>query len=234
MKEILCIIPARGGSKSIPYKNLHLLNGKPLIDYTIDYISNINKINRIIVSTDDAIIAEHCRSKNVEVPFIRPKKYSGDKAPDLPVFQHALKWLKQNENYVPDIIVHLRPTSPIRHVRHLNKMLRIIIDDGNIDSVRSVSIANESPYKMWEKKGDFIVPFIKHEFHENYLTAKQFLPKIFFHNGNLDVIRKNTILEKNSLTGDNVYPFLMRNPKYSIQIDSLFDVKIAEYILEDK
>ena len=115
--EVLAIIPARGGSKSIPRKNIVDFAGYPLIAYSIAAGLSAETVTRVIVSTDDVEIEEISRRYGAEAPFLRPDEHSQDLTPDLPVFQHALTWLIENEGYQPDIVVQLRPTSPFRRKR---------------------------------------------------------------------------------------------------------------------
>lgn len=232
MERILSVIPARGGSKSILKKNIYPILGKPLIGYTIEHAFSSKKINRVVVSTDNVEIARVAREFGAEVPFLRPSEYAEDTTPDFPVFLHALSWLRDDEDYKPDIVVHLRPTSPIRNVKHIDDMIQILIDNPDCDSVRSVSVAKQSPFKMWKQDGKHIVPFFEHLYNEKTLTAKQYLPKVFYHNGCIDVIRASTIMDKTSLTGYTILPFFMSDEKYDIQIDSYLDAKIAEMILD--
>lgn len=124
--KVLAIIPARKGSKGIKNKNIQLLNGHPLIAYSICAAVKSKNINKIICSTDSKKIAKIARKYGAETPFIRPKKYAADFSSDLEVFKHCLNWLKKNENYTPDFIVHLRPTSPIRFLKDISKGLEII------------------------------------------------------------------------------------------------------------
>jgi N-acylneuraminate cytidylyltransferase len=236
--QILGIIPARGGSKSVPKKNIKLLAGKPLIAYTIEEAKKSKVIDRIIVSTDDDEIAEISRKYRAEVPFIRPKELAHDDTPDLPVFKHTLKWLKKNENYVPDIIVHLRPTSPLRKVEHIDTGIKLLINNKKADSVRSVCEPNQSPYKMWEIKNGYLVPMLdlkKKQGIESYNLPRQELPKVYWQTASVDVIRYDTIMKKHSMTGDYILPLIM-DEKYSIDLDTELDFKIVEQIikLEDK
>ena len=116
-KEVLAIIPARGGSKGIPRKNIRPFAGYPLIAYSIAAGLQAKTVTRVIVTTDDDEIAEVARSYGAETPFLRPAELAQDLTTDLPVFQHALNWLASHEDYHPDVIVHLRPTSPVRPPR---------------------------------------------------------------------------------------------------------------------
>ena len=135
--EVLAIIPARGGSKSIPRKNIRTFAGYPLIAYSIAAGLEAESISRVIVSTDDEEIAEIAKNYGAEIPFIRPEGLSRDDTPDLPVFQHALEWLKSNENYQPQIVVQLRPTSPFRRKEHINQAVWCLVERPEADSVRT-------------------------------------------------------------------------------------------------
>src|SRR5688500_18404649 len=110
--RVMALIPARGGSKGIPRKNLLMIAGKPLIAYTILQALAATRINRVIVSTDDEEIARVSREWGAEVPFVRPSHFAGDHSPDIDVFRHALEWLAQTEGYQLEMVVHLRPTCP--------------------------------------------------------------------------------------------------------------------------
>ena len=112
--EVLAIIPARGGSKGIPRKNINLFANFPLISYSIVAALQAESVTRVIVSTDDEEIAAVSRQWGAETPFIRPAELAQDHTTDLPVFQHALQWLKEHEGYPPDLVIHRRPTSPLR------------------------------------------------------------------------------------------------------------------------
>ena len=146
--EVLAVIPARGGSKGIPRKNIKLFAGYPLIAYSIAAGLQSELTTRVIVSTDDEEIAEVARKWGAETPFLRPAEFAADNTLDLPVFQHALAWLKEHENYVPDIVLQLRPTSPARPRTLVDDAIRLLIDHPEADSVRGVVPADENPHKM--------------------------------------------------------------------------------------
>ena len=120
--EVLALIPARGGSKGIPRKNLMPLAGRPLIAYSIEQATSARHITRVIVSTDDEEIARVARDHGAEVPFMRPPEFALDLSPDIDVFRHALTWLRDNESYVPELVVHLRPTGPVRRIELIDVM----------------------------------------------------------------------------------------------------------------
>jgi N-acylneuraminate cytidylyltransferase len=147
--EILALIPARGGSKSIPHKNIKLLAGHPLIAYSIAAAQQSRLVSRTIVSTDDDEIACTAQSYGAEAPFLRPEEYARDDSTDLPVFTHALHWLKEKEGYQPDLVVQLRPTSPLRPPDCIDQAVQVLLDHPDADAVRGVIPSAQNPYKMW-------------------------------------------------------------------------------------
>ena len=225
MTNILAIIPARGGSKGIPRKNIRNFAGYPLIAWSIAAAKRSSLVTRIIVSTDDEEIAEVARAWGAETPFLRPEELAQDKTTDLPVFEHALKWLEEIEGYHPKIVVQLRPTSPIRPRTMVDDAINILLDHPDADCVRGVVPAAQNPFKMWRFNGEerplgqlLEVPGIA----EPYNAPRQILPPVYWQTGHIDAIRTATIVEKKSLTGNVIYP-LMIDPKYTVDIDTLQD-----------
>lgn len=208
--ETLAVIPARSGSKSVKDKNIRTMAGKPMIAYSIEHALNAPSIDRVIVSTDSEKYAAIAREYGAEVPFIRPAEYATDTALDLDVFRHALSFLKENEGYEPDIVVQLRPTYPIRDIQDIENMIKYLREHPEVDSVRCVAYANEIPYKMWymDEKG-LLEPLMK-DIPECYNMPRQQLPKVYYQNACIDVFRANVVLEKNSMTGDNIAGYLMK------------------------
>jgi N-acylneuraminate cytidylyltransferase len=232
--EVLGIIPARGGSKSIPHKNIQLLAGYPLIAYSIAAGLASQTIDRLIVSTDDDEIAEISRKYGAEIPFIRPEVFARDNTPDLPVFQHALQWLEENEHYQPDIVVQLRPTSPFRRVEHIDYAVYRLLERPEADSVRTVCMPFQNPYKMWRIGDDgFMVPLIQTEFSEPYNMPRQALPDVYWQTGYVDAAWSDTILEKNSMTGDRILPLIIDAGDW-VDIDSVTDWLRAERLIKDE
>ena len=152
--EVLAIIPARGGSKGVPRKNIRDFAGAPLIAYSIVAALQAELVSRVIVSTDDEEIAAISREWGAETPFMRPAELAQDQTTDFPVFEHALTWLKENEGYQADIIIQLRPTSPVRPVGLLDDAIRKLIAQPEADCVRGVVPARQNPYKMWQLRAD--------------------------------------------------------------------------------
>jgi CMP-N-acetylneuraminic acid synthetase len=232
--EILAIIPARGGSKTIPKKNIRMLAGYPLIAYSIAAGQKSKQVTRLIISTDDTEIAEVAQSYGGEVPFLRPADLARDKTPDLPVFQHALTWLAEKENYLPDAVVQLRPTSPIRPPDCVDRAISVLFDNPRTDSVRSVIPSGQNPYKMWRVDpvtGRMEALMHLEDVHEPYNAPRQQLPVTYWQTGHVDVIRTQTILEKNSMSGDILCPLIL-DPRYAIDIDTLFEWQFAEWVVE--
>jgi YrbI family 3-deoxy-D-manno-octulosonate 8-phosphate phosphatase len=230
--KMVAIIPARGGSKSIPRKNIKLLGGYPLIAYSIAAGLGSKYIDRVIVSTDDREIAEVARQYGAEVPFMRPPELAEDKVTDLPVFQHTLQWLKQNEKYVSDIVVQLRPTSPFRPLQCVDEAVQLLISHKNADAVRGVTPSGQNPYKMWRIGTTYMEALVQGKFSEPYNMPRQKLPKTYWQTGHIDVIRRQVITEKKSMTGGKILPYLIE-PQYAIDLDTLVQWEFAEYVIRN-
>jgi CMP-N-acetylneuraminic acid synthetase len=230
--EVLALIPARGGSKSIPRKNILPFAGFPLIAYSIAAAMTAETVRRVIVSTDDVEIAEIARRYGAEVPFLRPAEIAEDHTPDLPVFQHALQWLDEHEGYNPDIVVQLRPTSPLRRTWHIDQAVFRLLEHPEADSVRTVCIPFQNPYKMWRIHSDgFLLPLLETEFPEPYNMPRQLLPDVYWQTGYVDAAWADTILNRNSMTGDHILPLII-SPEEWVDIDSIDDWRRAERMLQ--
>ncbi len=228
--SVLAIIPARGGSKGIPRKNIRLFAGYPLIAFSIAAGLQTETVTRVLVSTDDEEIAEVARQFGAETPFMRPAELAGDRTLDLPVFQHALTWLAENEGYRPDAVVHLRPTTPIRPSDLVDRAIHTLLDHPEADSVRGITPAHQNPFKMWlmDSKDHPIRPLTNVSgVNEPYNAPRQILPQAYAHTGLIDVIRPATILEKNSMSGQVILPILF-DSAYDIDIDTPDDWRRAE------
>lgn len=229
--QILAVIPARGGSKSIPRKNIKMFGGHPLLAYSIAAALCAHNIDRVIVSTDDKEIADIARAYGAETPFLRPAEISRDDTVDLPVFKHVLDWFQKNEQWHPDVVVHLRPTTPIRPLSCVDDAVRLLLETPEADSVRSVVPSGQNPFKMWKIDGNFITPILESEYDETYNMPRQKLPMTYFHSGHVDVIRTTTISKKKSLTGDNILPLFL-DARFTVDIDDPEDWEYAEWILK--
>ncbi len=226
--KVVAIIPARGGSKGIKRKNLVDFAGKPLVAHSIQHALDSKYIDRVIVSTDDNEIAKVSKEYGAEVPFMRPATLAEDHVLDLPVFEHALEYLFMDEKYEPDVVVHLRPTAPYRKAEWIDEAINLLISNEEADSVRSVSEPDKHPYRVFEIGGDgYLDPVMGHRHDEPYLLRRQDLPKMYYYNCVIDVTRPSTIIDKHSMTGDRMVPYVM-NPDDVIDIDSPRDLEIAK------
>jgi len=233
MTEVLAIIPARGGSKSIPKKNIRPFFGHPLIAYSIEAARVADTVTRVIVSTDDEEISAIAHIYGAEIPFIRPEEYSQDDTPDLPVFLHALEWLDYEEGYKPDIVVQLRPTSPLRKVIHIDQAVYQLLERPEADAVRTVCIPFQNPFKMWQITYEgFMQPLIKDlQFPEPYNLPRQMLPDVYWQTGYVDAAWSDTLKNKNSMTGERILPLVINADEW-IDIDSSNDWRRAERLME--
>lgn len=221
--EILALVPARGGSKSIPRKNLIIVGGKPLIAHSIEQARASRLVSRTVVSTDDSDIAAVARTYGAEVPFIRPAEYAQDISPDIDVFRHALQWLAEHEGYRPDLVVHLRPTGPVRRVALIDRAITLMLEHPEADALRSVSAPVQTPYKMWRIDDGRLRPLLTVEgVTEPYCMPRQSLPEVWWQNGYVDIIRPHVISEMGLMCGHTILPFIVDEPILEIDyIDSL-------------
>lgn len=236
--EILAIIPARGGSKGIPGKNIKPIAGKPLIAWMIAAARGSKYVTRVIVSTDDERIAAIAREHGAEVPFLRPKELAQDLSTDVEFLTHALKTLKETEGYEPDIVLRLPPTSPLCTSVHINEGVEKLLSDETLDAVRPVHEASKHPYKMWKmsETADTLEPLLPKSFtgfDEPNNLPRQLFPKVYVHTGAMDIMRPRTILELRSTSGKRLGYFYMK-PEDSINIDSPVDFEIAEILLKKR
>ena len=209
--NILAIIPARSGSKSVPHKNIRPINGKPMIAYSIEHALRSKLINRVIVSTDSEEYAKIAREYGAETPFIRPVEFAEDTSLDIDVFYHCLNYLKKAEGYEADIVVQLRPTYPIRNPEDIDRMIMMLQENEYADSVRSMALATEIPYKMWKKgKNGTILP-ITTDIPECYNMPRQELPTAYYQNACIDVVRGRVILEERSMSGKTILGYEMED-----------------------
>lgn len=232
MNDVVAIIPARGGSKGIPRKNLVEIAGGPLIVHSINHALTAQRVDRVIVSTDDEEIAEVARKAGAEVPFLRPKELAEDLVLDLPVFQHALNFLLDRENYQPELVVHLRPTAPLRKPGWIDTAIDQLLKVPEADSLRSVSKPNQHPYRVFSiDQAGYLDPIMKHEHPMPYLLRRQDLPDLYYYNCVIDVTRPSTIFGKVSMTGDRILPFIM-DPEEVVDIDTRMDLALARLMME--
>jgi len=234
--KILALIPARSGSKRVKDKNIKIVNNKPLIFYTIKHALNLKIFDKIIVSTDSIKYKKISEICGAEVPFLRPKSISRDKSDDLELFLHAITWLKKNNNFVPNICVHLRPTSPIRDKKDSLKAIKLLSNNKNIDSLRSISpVKKLDLFKIYKFKTNKLIDSViidKKNFSSDYRKNKQsiFDNNFFFHNGNIDVLWTKTILKKKSMSGTKIRGFITSTEPLDINKKSDFNLIRKKFI----
>lgn len=229
--EILALITARGGSKSIPRKNIRPLLGKPLLAYTCEAALGSRLITRTVLTTDDKEIAAVGQAHGVEVPFMRPVELARDDTPSLLVIQHALHTLAEKEGYQPAVIVLLQPTSPLRQAQHIDEALNLLIDTG-ADSVVSVVLVPHqfNPASVMQIKNRRLVPFIKGE--GTRVLRRQDKPEVYARNGPaILVMHYNTVIREQSLYGKECVAYIMDNYS-SVDIDTEEDLDYAAFLMK--
>jgi CMP-N,N'-diacetyllegionaminic acid synthase len=231
---VLGIITARGGSKGVPGKNLKLLAGRPLLAYTVDSARACQALDRVILSTEDEAIAAAGRSLGVEVPFIRPAELSRDDTPHLPVIQHAATWMRQHQDYRPDAVMVLQPTSPLRTAADIAAAIALLESSG-ADSVVSVSEvpAHSHPSRTLrvDATGNAVL-FATGEPVRKRINRRQDLPDAWVMNGAIYACRTAVLGGPDpSLYGDRVVAYRMPHER-SISIDDLNDWAEAERALQ--
>ena len=216
----------------MPNKNILPLAGHPLIAYSIAAALQMEEVMKVICSTDSKKIAQIAMEYGASVPFLRPKELAADNSRDFETFFHCLVWLKETEGFIPDLVLNLRPTSPVRYLEDIRKAIAIISDSTQIDSVRSVSEPYTTPYKMWKMDFDGqIKPLLVLEgMTEPFNSARQELPEVWAQTGSVEVIRESTISKKNSMSGNNIFG-LKVDPHSFIDIDSQRSLDFANFLM---
>ena len=226
-EKVLAVITARGGSKGIPQKNIRTILGKPLIAYSIKAATSSRSISKIIVSTDDKTIAAVAQEYGAEVPFLRPDHLATDTATSISVLKHAVTCLAEEEGYLADIVVCLQPTSPLRSAEDIDRAVNLCIQSG-ADSVVSLCEVKNHPYWMKKVIGGRVYPLM--EVDEGLYSRRQDLPPVYQLNGALYVTRRRVLLEEEKMLGAYTAAYIMPQDR-SVDIDSLFDLKLAELIM---
>jgi CMP-N-acetylneuraminic acid synthetase len=223
--RVVVVIPARGGSKSIPRKNLRFLSGHPLLAYTIAAARQARSVDLVIVSTDDEEIRQVAYSYGAEAPFLRQ-----DDTLDWPVFEHALRWLEADRSFRADLVVQLRPTSPLRPSGLVDDAVKLLLGSPEADSVRAVTSPSQNPYKMWKLDGRYLQPLVGDISAEMFNQPRQALPQCFWQTGHVDIARHQTIFGQGSMTGQRILPHFV-DPRYAVDIDTLEHWAFAEWLI---
>tara|TARA_B100000686_G_C16584235_1_gene859836 strand:- start:94 stop:816 length:723 start_codon:yes stop_codon:yes gene_type:complete len=228
--KTLAIIPARAGSKGLPDKNIKLLANKPLISYSILAGKKSKLISRVIVSTDSTKYASIAKDYDAEVPFLRPKNISGDFSTDYDFVKHAIDWLDKNENYYPDLIVNLRPVTPLRDPKLIDDAITFLNRDSDCTSLRSAHEMSETAYKMCEIDQGYFKSICNGSYdHDELNKPRQSFPTTYTPNGYVDVMRSSYINKNKLLYGDRVKAFIT---PVSYEVDSIDDFQLLEWLLE--
>jgi CMP-N-acetylneuraminic acid synthetase len=231
LSSIVALIPARGGSKGLPGKNIKSLNGKPLIAYTIAASLDAKSISRTIVSTDDNDTARISRDFGAEVPFMRPTELAEDHIFDFPVIKHALEYLDDVEGSQPEIIVYLRPTMPIRTAYEIDEVVSLLLQKEEADCIRTARPAPYPPH--WMKKinsSGYLVPYDEHII-PHAMKRRQELPKVVICDGYVDAARVTSVLRENNFPPGKKLAFYRENVPF-IDIDTPEDWEYCEYYLQ--
>lgn len=245
----VAIIPARGGKQSIPYKNLQKFGGKTLLDWAIDVAHQSKKIDAVLVSTEDEKIADQAKKSNAIV-IPRPEKHSQPNSGDAGWYHHAVTWMEEEKNWQPELLVNLRPTSPLRFPEDISSMIEYMQDNPDIDGLKSVVPAPLHPYKMWqfenEQKKDIgsagkLKPVFDCEFRQTHGPdqPRQLIQEkypVYFQDGQIDITRRKFILrpeclEYENVWGDNLCGYVL-DPRTSTDLDTEEDLRRAEQLYE--
>lgn len=226
--RVLALIPARGGSKGIPRKNIAPLGGKPLIAWTIAAARSATRVSRVVVSTDDAEIADVARAAGAEVPFLRPAEISNDAAPALPVIVHAVGWLEANGGWSAEAVVYLQPTSPFRDAADIDAAIASL-QDGAADTIVSVVEVphNMSPSSLMEVRDGWLSFMVPPEQRQFRRQAKQ---RLFARNGPAILLNRRSVIDNGELYGERIAAYEM--PRLAaLDIDEPEDLAVAEALL---
>jgi len=226
--NILGLVPARGGSKGVPRKNIRLLAGKPLLAYTAEAALSSKRLTRVILSTDDAEIAEVGCACGLEVPFLRPAELAEDTTPTLPVVQHAVRFLEaRGERF--DAICLLQPTNPLRQTADIDGCV-VLLESAETDTVFTMLAvpAEHNPHWVYFKNSDGSLSLSTGE--TTPIPRRQSLPPAFHREGSVYVSRRDVVMNENSLYGARVIGFEIERSR-SVNIDNLEDWAKAESLL---
>jgi len=224
----LALIPARGGSKRVPGKNLADCAGKPLIRWTLDAALGAQSIDRILVSTDSEEIADIARFAGIEVPFLRPASLSGDDVPMIDVMQHALAWASESEGLTVKTLVLLQPTSPLRTVTHIDEAMALM-ETTDADTVVSVSELShiEHPAVTHRIEDRLLHPFLGRD------ASVDANRKAYFRNGPAILANRRHVIDAGEKFGDRMAGYIMSRSD-SVDIDEPFDLKLASMLLVER
>lgn len=228
---MIAIIPARSGSKGVPGKNIKLLGGIPLFAFSIIAAKMMSSVSRVIVSTDSKEYAQIAIEYGAEVPFLRPNEISGDKSTDFDLFLHALNWFKENEKLIPEYILHLRPTTPLRNPQIMEEAVKLFFENKNLaSSLRSGHSAPESPYKWFLKDENNYFKGLRDDLTpEKVNLPRQSFPSVYIPDGYIDILKSSVILDSGTLHGDKMLVF---ESPFCVEVDTKDDFEYLEFQIE--
>jgi CMP-N-acetylneuraminic acid synthetase len=229
MANVLGVIPARAGSKSIPNKNLYPLAGKPLIAYSIESAKRSKFLTKCIVSTDSEEIARVAKSYGIKVPFLRPKELATDTALAVDVMKHALLEMEKIDKKQYEYLVMLQPTTPLRKPQYIDEAIRKLIDTDCDSVVSMVEVGAHHPARMYRIENDKLISIMDEG---TAMRPRQELPSIYIRSGDVYACRRSVIFKHNSLIGDDCCPLVIA-PEKAINIDDMKDIVLAEYYLKN-
>lgn len=234
--DVTCVglIPARAGSKRVPNKNIRLLNGHPLLAYSICAALDSKVFQRVVVSTDSQEIADQARRYGAEVPFLRPEEFAGDKSPDIDWLRHLLRELAA-AGQGTDCFSILRPTSPFRRPDTIRRAWAQFLSDAQVDSLRAIEKCTEHPAKMWIVDNARMRPVMSNPDTTGtpwHSTPYQALPPIFVQNASLEIARCEAPLQKGTIAGDTIMPFLSEGLE-GFDINNPADWIVAEHYIKE-
>jgi CMP-N,N'-diacetyllegionaminic acid synthase len=227
-QEIMALIPARSGSKGIKDKNILRIADKTVMDYTVEAGLAAKMIDRVIVSTDSQRYRDIALAAGAEAPFLRPGELAMDNTPSIQVIIHALEWLADNENYRPEILVLLQPTTPLRNAQHIDEAINQMLDSG-ADSVVSLVESQKCLYRLCELDENGKVKILEHT---NY-ARRQEAPMVYRENGAIYASYVSRILSQGKLLGESIAGYVM-SEKDSIDLDTELDLKLLEILLSER
>jgi CMP-N,N'-diacetyllegionaminic acid synthase len=228
-QRVLTVIPARGGSKGVPRKNVRPLAGKPLIAWTIEAAREAREVlSRVLVSTDDAEIAATARRHGAEVPFLRPADLSGDKVPMLPVLQHCVQWCEQDSGWHFDWILLLQPTAPLRTADDIRGALQLATQGGCDSVISVVQVFAVHPILMKRIEGGRLLPFCIEE--REGTRRQDYSPPAYMRNGAIYLTRRDVLMDRNSIWGEVIHPYVMPEER-SASIDDETDFQVCEALM---
>lgn len=229
--DIVALVPARSGSKGIKDKNILLLNNHPLISYSITVVKQSKMISDVYVSTNSEKYSKIALSYGALVPSLRPKDISLDSSLDKEFFMHFIGWYKKNRKKVPDLIVHLRPTTPLRDYKKIDDAIKYLINHPKASSLRSCQNTQLTPFKMFFDDSGYMMPFmVDKNYPESYNQPRQKFPKTYLPNGYVDIIRPKILLETGLLHGDKI---LLYETPITADIDDINDYESAKQLLNN-